>query len=222
MSKMSVDKLLGYNALRNDTSYYENAYRGNPDYYWGIKPSPMCLKVITLLPPDKHLKLLDIGCGEGKDAVFFARCGYDVSAFDITDAGLEKAKRLAESANVRVDVFKANIWDYRLNCKYDVLYSSGALHYIKPELREEIFNDYQKNTNSDGIHAFNAFVQKPFIPPAPENEEHSYLWRSGELLSYYGDWLIEDSSEYIFDCNSSGVPHKHAISQVYARKNHII
>lgn len=220
--EVSVDKLLGYNAYRNDTSYYENVYRDSTGYYWGVNPSPMCLKVLSLLPPDKHLKLLDIGCGEGKDAVFFARCGYDVSAFDISDAGLDKTKRLAESANVEVDVFKANIWDYRLSCKYDILYSSGALHYIKPELRGEIFNNYQNHTSPDGIHAFNAFVQKPFIPPAPEKEDHSYLWHSGELLGYYSDWLIEDSSEYIFDCKSSGVPHKHAISQVYARKNYII
>lgn len=32
----------------------------------------------------------DIGCGEGKDAVFFARCGYMVSAFDLSEVALEK------------------------------------------------------------------------------------------------------------------------------------
>ena len=201
-----------------DTSYYENAYSSASEYYWGVNPSRMCLKVISLMPPDKRIKVLDIGCGEGKDAVFFARCGYDVSAFDISDTGIEKTKRLAQSAGVHVNVFKASVWDYRLNYKHDILYSSGVLHYIKPALRNEIFSNYRNHTNTNGLNALNAFVEKPFIAPAPENEEHSYLWHSGELLTYYRDWLIEDFSEQIFDCSSSGVPHQHAMNTVYARK----
>ncbi|MFC0560655.1 class I SAM-dependent methyltransferase [Halalkalibacter alkalisediminis] len=54
------------------------------------------------MPPTKHVKLLDIGCGEGKDAVFFARNGYDVTAFDISNAGIEKTRNLLLGA--RVDV----------------------------------------------------------------------------------------------------------------------
>jgi tellurite methyltransferase len=126
---ISVDKLLMSAASRQDTSYYETEYQKN-DYYWGIEPSTMCLRVLECMPPVRPLKLLDIGCGEGKDAVFFARCGYAVSAFDISDAGIEKLKRLAEKAHVHVQVFKANIWDYRLSEEYDILFSSGVLHYI--------------------------------------------------------------------------------------------
>jgi len=68
--------------------------------------------------------------------------GYDVSAFDISEAGLDKTKRLAEKARVHVRAFRANIWDYRLEEDYDVLYSSGVLHYIKPELRDEVMANY--------------------------------------------------------------------------------
>ena len=197
---------------------YENVYNKSGEYYWGITPSQMCLRVLELMPPNKPLKILDIGCGEGKDAVFFARCGYDVSAFDISDAGIEKAKRLAEKARVHVDVFTANIWDYRLSGKYDILFSSGALHYIKPELRDEIFEDYRNHTDENGLNVFNVFVKKPFIAPAPEKEEHDYPWYSGQLLVFYHDWFVEDFSECIFDCNSSGVPHQHAMNTIYTRK----
>jgi len=202
----------------NEKHDYENVYSSTDDYYWGVNPSQMCLKIISVMPPDRHIKILDIGCGEGKDAVFFARCGYDVSAFDISGAGVEKVKRLAEKANVNVNVFKADIWDYRLDCGYDILYSSGVLQYIKPELRDEIFANYQSHTNVNGLNAFNVFVEKPFIAPPPEKEEYSFLWRSGQLLAYYHDWLIEDFSEFIFDCNSSGVLHQHAMNLIYARK----
>lgn len=132
MLHVSIDKLMGYNPPIKDAGYYdyENVYRGDKGYYWGVKPNSMCLKVLSLVPPDKHLKVLDIGCGEGRDAVFLARCGYDVSAFDISDAGLEKTKRLADDARVHVNVFKADVCDYRLDSKYDILYSCSVFHYI--------------------------------------------------------------------------------------------
>jgi tellurite methyltransferase len=118
---VSIDKLLGYSAFSSDVSYYENDYR-REEYFWGVEPSTMCLKILELLPPVRPVKLLDIGCGEGKDAVFLARCGYDVSAFDISEAGLDKTKRLADQARVHVRTFRANMWDYRLDEKYDVLF----------------------------------------------------------------------------------------------------
>ncbi|MCL2697331.1 MAG: helix-turn-helix domain-containing protein, partial [Oscillospiraceae bacterium] len=97
---VSIDKLLGYSAFKDEKLYYEKVYGSKDEYYWGVNPSAMCLKIISFMPPDKRIKVLDIGCGEGKDAVFFARCGYDVSAFDISEAGLEKTKRLADNARV--------------------------------------------------------------------------------------------------------------------------
>ena len=78
--------------------------------------------------------------------VSFARNGYDVTAFDISDAGIEKTKKLANMTGVDVKVFKADILDYRLSANFDILYSSGVLHYIKPEYRQDIFDNYKCST----------------------------------------------------------------------------
>jgi len=215
---VSVDKLLGYSAFGGDVSYYENDYR-REEYFWGVQPSNMCLKILELVPPIRPIKVLDIGCGEGKDAVFFARCGYDVSAFDISEAGLEKTKRLAEQARVHVRTFRANMWDYRLEEKYDVLFSSGALHYIKPELRDEVMANYKTHVNDNGIVALHVFVEKPFISAPPEKEENSFHWKSGQLFTYFHDWYIEHCTEYVFDCNSSGIPHRHAANRLFAKNS---
>ena len=59
---VSVDKLLGYSAFGGDVSYYENDYR-REEYFWGVQPSNMCLKVLELMPPIRPIKVLDIGCG---------------------------------------------------------------------------------------------------------------------------------------------------------------
>jgi len=212
---IGVDKLLGYSAFSSDASYYEDKYR-KENYFWGVQPSSMCLKVLEALPPIRPLKLLDIGCGEGKDAVFFARCGYDVTAFDISNAGLEKTRRLAEQARVHVRTIRANLWDYRLGEQYDILFSSGALHYIQPRLRDEVMENYRSHVSPGGVVMLQAFVAKPFIASPPEIEEHAYLWKSGQLFGYFHDWYIAWCAEEVFDCNSSGIPHRHADNRVLA------
>lgn len=64
----------------------------------------------------------------------------------------------------------------------------------------------------------NAFVPKPYLDPPPEMDPAEHPYRPGELLGYYGDWQILDSGEVEFDCNSSGVPHRHAMDFVIAKK----
>lgn len=214
---VSLDKLFGYASAERQVSIYEDEYK-TEEYYWGIEPGAVCYQVLEMIPPTRRVKLLDIGCGEGKDAVFFARNGYDVTAFDISDAGIEKTKRLADRIGVHVHVFKADISDFRLDSEFDVLYSSGVLHYIRPEYRGEIFDNYKKHTVPHGFHFLNVFVQKPFIAPPPENEPNAHDWLSGELAMLYHDWLIHSSPEVVFDCNSSGIPHKHAMSKLIAQK----
>ena len=107
---------------------------------------------------------------------------------------------------------------------YDIIFSRGVFHFIKPELRDEIINDYKQHTNIGGINAFNVFVDKPFITGHPDFVKHSYLWRSGLLLSYYHDWLIEDFSEYIADFSEFTIDdistdqYTETINQIYARR----
>lgn len=187
-------------------------------YYWGFKPSSTCLRVLQLLPPEKPLKLLDIGCGEGRNAVFFARNGYEVTAFDLSSKGVEKTKALAENIGVNINVFEADVLKYRLKEPFDILFSTGVFHYVPNSLRTEMINNYMEHTMPSGLNVFSAFVKKPFIPKAPDAESIANHWKSGELFTYYHEWQIEYCTEEIFDCNSSGVPHKHAVNRIIAKK----
>ena len=217
----SIDSLLGYAAEQKRINDYEKRYDSD-EYYWGVKPSNMCYEVMKLLPPTKPLRVLDIGCGEGKDAVFFAKNGYRVSAFDIAQKGIDKAKRLAEEHQVDVNFFKADILDFRLENEFDVLFCSGVLHFVPNELRQEIFENYREHTAVGGIHAMNVFVKKPFIPDAPDKDLNAsldkYRWVSGGLFGYYTDWRLHSCNEVIFDCMSGGIPHKHCMDIMIAEK----
>ena len=196
---------------------YDEKY-AQASYYWGVKPSHICFEVLKRMPPDRRVRLLDIGCGEGRNAVFFARNGYDVTAFDLSPIGVEKTRRLAEQVGVKVELFEANINEFRLKEPFDVLFSTGVLHYIPQSLRAEVLENYKAFTNPGGLNVFSVFVKKPFIAKAPDGEASGQKWISGELFTHYHDWRIEYCTEEIFDCNSSGVPHQHAVNRMIAVK----
>jgi tellurite methyltransferase len=196
---------------------YDKRY-DQDNFYWGYRPSSTCYRVLKLLPPEKPLRLLDVGCGEGRNAVFFARSGYKVTAFDLSPKGVEKTKKFADKFGVSINVFEADLLKYRVQESYDIIFSTGVFHYIPPKLRTEILTNYMRHTAHSGLNVFSVFVKKPFIPKAPDAESTANHWKSGELFTHYHEWLIEYCTEEIFDCNSSGIPHKHATNRIIARK----
>ena len=215
---VSIDSLLGYPS--QSLTDYDKRYH-TEGYYWGLSPSHLCYEIMRLKPPTKPYRVLDMGCGEGKDAVFLARNGYHVTAFDISEQGLAKARGLAEHWGVTVDFFKADIRDFRPETEFDIIFSSGVFHYIPQGQRKSVIESLKEHTTPNGIHVINVFVRKPFIPLPPDMEESELAagdWKSGELFMYYHDWLFRKNEERIFDCNSGGIPHKHCMDVMIAEK----
>jgi tellurite methyltransferase len=95
--------------------------------------------------------------------------------------GLEKTRR--KEVGVHVETIQADIVEYELEDTYDVIFSTGTLQYLPPEVRDERFQRYKKHTSPNGIIAFSIFVGKPFIPRAPDAEETAFPYKSGELRS---------------------------------------
>lgn len=87
------------------------------EYHYGTEPNTFLLENISALP--KGTNVLCLAEGEGRNAVFLAKCGYDVTAVDFSSVGLKKLEALAESrgvvvktvcADLRGFVFEKNYW----------------------------------------------------------------------------------------------------------------
>lgn len=213
----SIDTLMGYIPVRKRSSPYEERYKSGR-YYWGITPNDLAFEVLRAKYPTKPLRLLEVGCGEGRDSVFFAKNGYEVTAFDLTKSGIEKAKRLADAHQVGVNFFQADMRQFRLEEEFDVIYSSGVIHIIPQELRTEIFQNYKAHTAPGGLNAANVFVQKPYLPVPPDWDGGEHVWKSGELAALYGDWRTVSCREEEFACNSGGTPHRHCMNILLAQR----
>jgi len=139
---------------------YDERYAGE-GFYWGKKPSSLCDRVIELVGRQQRgrLKLIDLGCGEGRNAVAFARYGFDVVGLDVSEPGLEKTRRHAAEAGVDVRTVHADVLTCELDETYDVVFSTGTLHYLPREIREERFAHFKRATAPNGLHAVTVFVE---------------------------------------------------------------
>lgn len=198
----------------------QKMYAGD-EYYWGREPNGFARLALGHLPEDtenRGRRAVDIGAGEGRDAVFFARHGLDVLAVDVASNGLQKALCLAREEGVGMRAEEGDVNTLNFAGPFHLVYSIGTIQYLWPENREERFAHFREQTIPGGIHALFAFVENPDLPPAPDLMEEEYLYQPGELPGYYSGWEVLHSHSFVFEDNSGGVPHRHAAEEYIFEK----
>jgi SAM-dependent methyltransferase len=81
-------------------------------------------------------RVLELGSGQGRNAIYLARQGCTVDAVDFSAEALNWAAENAEAAGVSVNFRLGNIFDVDLAAgAYDLVYDSGCLHHLAPHRR---------------------------------------------------------------------------------------
>src|SRR5579871_5362086 len=79
---------------------WDARYREREGQMWSGRPNGRLQAEVAGLTPGRAL---DVGCGEGADAIWLARSGWTVTAIDISDVALSRAREAAERAGVMVE-----------------------------------------------------------------------------------------------------------------------
>jgi len=190
----------------------EYARRPN-EYVLGTAPSAFARTLRALLVPGAQV--LELGCGEGRDSVFFAGCGCDVTAVDVSAAGLRKGERLAQRAGVDVRWVHGDAARYLPTGQFDFVFSCGAIHYVPRRLRPGLLARVKAATRPTGIHAHLVFTDCTVY--VEKNERIDYF-AAGELSGVYDDWQIAWSGHGTIPCDQDGRPHRHGVEELIARR----
>lgn len=81
-----------------------------PDLVWSGEPNRFLREEVERLPPGRAL---DLACGEGRNAVWLAARGWEVTAVDFSARALEKARRLARERGVGVRLVHADLIEHQ-------------------------------------------------------------------------------------------------------------
>ena len=130
---VQLDELLASSTHDKWQGFY--ADRGKPYPFFALVPDEnLCSWAREGLIPSG--KALDLGCGNGRNAVFMARRAMSVEGVDFSPSAIEWAKSEIARANLSVRLRCASVFDLALEPgSYDLVYDSGCFHHIPPHRR---------------------------------------------------------------------------------------
>ncbi|MFD2943510.1 class I SAM-dependent methyltransferase [Flavobacterium notoginsengisoli] len=141
--------------MNNWTKRWDDRY-SNEAFAYGTAPNNYLKEQIEKLNPGSILFPAE---GEGRNAIFTAKLGWNVSAFDISEEGKNKALKLAEANNVSIDyqVGELETMDFH-PAQFDAI----ALIYahFPAEIKSEIHKQLDQLLRKDGIIIFEAFSKR--------------------------------------------------------------
>ncbi|GAB2938118.1 NAD(P)/FAD-dependent oxidoreductase [Rhodococcus aerolatus] len=113
---------------------WEDRY-GAADSIWSGEPNPQLVAEAADLAPGRAL---DVGCGEGADALWLAGRGWDTTGIDISAVALARAAAQAEREGLTVELQQADLgqWDAGAG-EYDLV-SAQYFHWV-PAPRDALF-----------------------------------------------------------------------------------
>lgn len=184
------------------SDYFDSAYLKPGRYWWKgperyeLDPDAYPLSLLTqqtlrLLKGRIAGRALDLGAGEGSDAIRLAKLGYYVDAVEVSTVGAKKMQSFAEEAGVhhKLRVFSADILDFKPDGLYDVVICNGVLHYI--EDKQSVIELMRQATRSGGINVISLWSD---YTPVPNCHELVPVYRDAEegvVTKSYKDWRTE-------------------------------
>jgi 2-polyprenyl-3-methyl-5-hydroxy-6-metoxy-1,4-benzoquinol methylase len=119
---------MGFNMARYDKYYEQENYFGNayPEligYFNGL---------------DKNLKILDIGCGQGRDSLALGRLGFEVLGVDVSSVGVAQMNSLAKRDDLNVKGIVHDLNEFEDISSFDIVLFDTMFHFYKKDLEHEI------------------------------------------------------------------------------------
>ncbi len=177
---LSQAQLLEGDDADADEEQWDDVYNQKNDYVYGREPAPFLVEVLSLLPPSG--RVLDLGMGEGRNAVFLAARGFFVEGIDISKEALRRARKLAREKRTRIRAIHADLNHYKLaENSYDVV----LIFYY---LNRNILPSVKKCLRPGGVVVFenNTVHQLRYDKKVPRSD----LVESGELKQLFAGFEV--------------------------------
>ena len=151
-------------------SMWDQRYSEN-EWVYGRNPNSFFKACIDELSPGKILLPAE---GEGRNALYAAKKGWQVKAVDFSEAGRQKALRRASEENLHLNYELADLANWHSKEKFDCI---GLIYsHLPPEYRERLHRDFSALLEPGGTILLECFNknQLNFSSGGPQNIEWLY------------------------------------------------
>ena len=175
-------------ALTDDVEWFLEFYCEPKDYFpKKYNSNPVHSEVLEAMQFLSPGKALDLGCGQGRNALFLAQQGFDVTAVDQNELALEILQSIVEQEDLEMTVGLYDINSAALTQTYDLIISTVVLMFLQADRIPAIIQNMQDQTNPGG---YNLIVCAMDTEDYPCQVPFSFTFKEGELADYYKDWEL--------------------------------
>lgn len=150
-------------------------------FLYGTKPNTFIASKTKSFK--KESRLLCLGEGEGRNAIFFANKDFEVTAIDASDIGLSKLEQRAKEDNLNITTLCTDLNHWEVKEKYDVIIAS-YLHMYKDE-RESLFTKIEESLNEDGYFVGEFFSTKQLNYNSGGPKDIDLLYTVEDFKNYF-------------------------------------
>lgn len=189
--------------------------------FWGTTPG----KFVLLL--SEHLssgRVLDLGAGEGKNAIYLAERGFHVTAIDCSDYAIRNFRRRMDQTPTevceRITLVHGNVMDTDLPTEIDAVVSYGLLHCLSSrDACNWLIERMQKLTRSGGWNVIATFTNELPVPNVQKYLEPTLI-EPDFLRRCYAEWdILEYENAVLVESHpTTSEVHEHSICRMIARK----
>ena len=164
------------------------------EYIFGKEPNRWLYQHTAVLPHKG--KVLCVADGEGRNSVWLASRGLEVDAFDVSETGVAKARRLAAERNVTVHFTIADCDGFAWHeSSYDVVVAI-FVQFADPAMRARMFKNMILSLKPGGIVLLQGYTPKQLDYRTGGPPEVSHLYTSEMLRDAFADLCISELAEY--------------------------
>ena len=180
-------------ALTDDVEWFLEFYCEPKDYFpKKYNSNPVHSEVLEAMESLSPGKALDLGCGQGRNALFLVQHGFEVTAVDQNELALEILQSIVEQEDLEMTVGLYDINSANLKQSYDLIVSTVVLMFLQADRIPAIIRNMQDQTNPGG---YNLIVCAMDTEDYPCQVPFSFTFKEGELADYYKDWELVKYNE---------------------------
>jgi tellurite methyltransferase len=174
-----------------ETSDRYNRIYEHRDNVYGEQPDPIVESIPIHIQGGQALEL---GAGYGRNSIYLAEKGFNVTAIDFSETGIKKLKKQAETKGLKIRASVADATQYDFNTDYDVIVNSFMMQHMNREDGLALIKKFQDHTLPGGLNALLVFTQDSDFY---KNELYGDFYPAkDELRKLYKDWEVLSYNEY--------------------------
>ncbi|QXW37251.1 tellurite resistance methyltransferase TehB [Klebsiella grimontii] len=186
------------------------------DKYGMTRTHSEVLHAATLIAPGKAL---DLGCGNGRNSLYLAANGFDVTAWDKNPASISNLERIRQAEgleNLRTAIKDLNALSF--DGEYDFILSTVVMMFLEAKTIPGLIANMQRCTRPGG---YNLIVAAMDTDDFPCTVGFPFAFKPEELRNYYAGWALLNYNEDVGELHrtdASGKRIKLRFATMLARK----